>query len=306
MPHEIIQTEHGSKIGDVEFIWARNSKEFLFANSIYIQGSPSIIVDPSATFTYIEELAMSQSVNMVLNTHYHADHRSLNGLFNNVIFASHEADAAAIRDHATYEEFADSDPNSFYSQWRKQFFQKYHISDCPVSQLYKGNELIETDTTQIQLVHIPGHTPGHMALHFKNISTIFISDIDLTPYGPWYANVVSDIEEFKKSVEKVMAIEADYYVTSHGERIYDREKFLEKIKRFHAYFDDRDSKIMDLLNDGPKDLATIASHGIIYRKMLLQDPLKAYFEWLMVEKHLNRLVLNNHLIKDGDLYYIKS
>ena len=143
MSHEIIQTEHGSKIGDVEFIWARNSKEFLFANSIFIQGSPSIIVDPSATFTYIEELAMSQSVNMVLNTHYHADHRSLNGLFNNVIFASHELDAAAIRDHTTYEEFADSDPNSFYSQWRRQFFQKYHISDV-LADIEIDTELFET------------------------------------------------------------------------------------------------------------------------------------------------------------------
>jgi hypothetical protein len=48
MTHEIIPTEYGSRIGDVEFIWARNSKEFLFANSIYIRGNPSFIIDPSA------------------------------------------------------------------------------------------------------------------------------------------------------------------------------------------------------------------------------------------------------------------
>jgi len=57
MSAPIKQTEYGSQIGDVEFIWARNSKEFLFANSIYIRGKPSIIVDPSATFTYIDRLA---------------------------------------------------------------------------------------------------------------------------------------------------------------------------------------------------------------------------------------------------------
>ena len=127
MSKPIIQTEYGSKLGAVEFIWARNSKEFLFANSIYIEGKPSIIVDPSATFTYIEKLAQSRAVDIVLNTHYHGDHRSLNSLFTNVIFAANRLDAPAIRDYKTYEEYADNDPNSFYTAWRKQVFYQYHI-----------------------------------------------------------------------------------------------------------------------------------------------------------------------------------
>lgn len=305
MPAEIKDTEHGNRIGDVEFIWARNSKEFLFANSIYIRGKPSLIIDPSATFTYIEQLATSNSVDVVLNTHYHGDHRSLNGLFKNVIFAAHELDAPAIRDYQTYEKYADTDPNSFYTQWRKDIFYNYHIVDCPVSQLYKGNELIETDTTQIQLIHIPGHTPGHMALYFKNINCLYLSDIDLTPYGPWYANVVSNIDDFIASVEKVMAIKADYYVSSHGERIYNPEKFKEKIDRFYVHFKDRDEKILELLKTGPKEMAHIASEGIIYRKPSLADPLKAYFQYRMVEKHLERLIKQGLVVKQGEMYFLK-
>lgn len=306
MSHEIKQTEHGSQIGDVEFIWARNSKEFLFANSILIKGSPSILVDPSATFTYIDRLAQSHSINIILNTHYHADHRSLNGLFKKVIFASHEKDAPAIRNHVTYEEFADTDQNSFYSEWRHQFFKQYQIQDCPVSQLYKGNETIETDTIQIQLIHIPGHTPGHMALFFKNIRTLFLSDIDLTPYGPWYANVVSDIDQFIASVEKMKKIEADYYITSHGERIYSPEKFQEKINQFYQCFQDRDSKILDSLKSGPKEAAEIASQAIVYRQASLMDPLKAYFQWQMVLKHLDRLVKQGLIQKEGTRFLLAS
>ena len=304
MPAEIKTTDYGTQIGDVEFIWARNSKEFLFANSILIKGSPAIIVDPSATFTYIEQLAMSHSVKIVLNTHCHADHRSLNNLFKEVIFAAHEKDAPAIRDHETYEEFADTDPHSFYSEWRKQFFKQYQIQDCPVSQLYKGHELIETDTTQIQFIHIPGHTPGHMALHFKNINTVFTADIDLTPYGPWYANVVSDIDEFIASVEKMKKIEADYYVSSHGERIYTPEQYQEKIERFGRHFQERDEKILELLKAGPVDLAHIASEGIVYRRPSLADPLKAYFQWQMVQKHLERLIKKGMIRKEGELYLL--
>ena len=111
MSGPIIETPHGSRIGDVEFIWARNSKEFLFSNSIYIRGTPSLIVDPSATFTYLEHLSSSQAVNIVLNTHYHGDHRSLNSLFKKVIFAAHEKDAPAIRSYATYGQWCDDNPH---------------------------------------------------------------------------------------------------------------------------------------------------------------------------------------------------
>lgn len=300
-----IDTTYGSQIGDVEFIWARNSKEFLFANSILIKGKPSIIVDPSATFTYIDALASSKTVDMVLNTHYHGDHRSLNGLFKNSVFASHELDAPAIRSYEVYEKYNDNNPESVYSIWRKMVFEQNHIVDCPVSKLFKGDELIETDTTQIQLVHIPGHTPGHMALWFKNISCLYLSDIDLTPYGPWYANVESNLDDFIQSVKKVKKIEVDHYVTSHGERIYDREKFLEKITRFENCFEDRDNKIIDFLKNGPQIREQIASEGIVYKRLALSDPLKAYFQWQMVGKHLERLIKLKVIEQDGEYYKIR-
>lgn len=303
MSSKIKQTEYGSQIGDVEFIWARNSKEFLFANSVLIKGKPSIIIDPSAIFTYIENLALSHSVEMVINTHFHGDHRSLNGLFKNVIYAAHELDAPAIRDYKIYEKYADADSSSFYAKWLKQVFQKYHIIDCPVSQLYKGNEIIETDTTQVQLVHTPGHTPGHLAFHFKNINTLFLGDIDLTPYGPWYANVVSDIDDFISTVEKIKKIDADYYITSHGERIYDPEIFQEKMERFGQSFIKRDEKILELLKSGPKELIEIAGEGVIYRKGALTDPLKAYFQWQMLQKHLDRLIKKGMVRKENEKYF---
>ncbi len=304
MTAEIKQTEQGSLIGTVEFLWARNSKEFLFANSIFIKGSTSYIVDPSATFTYIEGLAMSHAVDIVLNTHYHGDHRSLNSLFKNVRFAAHELDAPAIRDNMTYEQCADSDQHSFYTEWRKQFFKQYHILDCPVSVLYKGNEVLDTGDEEIELLHLPGHTPGHMALFFRNIKTLFVSDIDLTPYGPWYANVASSIEDFIESVKKIREVEADFYVSSHGERIYDREKFLEKLDRFNRHFFERDEKILDLLKLAPRKIEEFLSEGIVYRRQALVDPLKYYFQWKMIEKHLEKLIKEKKIVLQDNVYYL--
>lgn len=294
----ITDTVHGSRVGDVEFIWAKNSQEFLFSNSIYIRGEQGVIVDPSASFTYIAELASARAVQIVLNTHYHADHRSLNHLFSDVIFASPEADAKAISDFEEYCKIAVDDPQSFYLTWIRDVYKKYKIIDCPVALKLKDGDTLNTGLEKIRIIHIPGHTPGHSALYFENIDTLYTSDIDLTPYGPWYANPVSDIELFKTSIARVRDIQCAAYVTSHGERIYDREKFLERLDRYNEHFAARDEKILEALREKPMEIDELCSRGIVYRKASLVDPLKCFFQLQMVRKHLV-ILKQQGLIKDN-------
>jgi glyoxylase-like metal-dependent hydrolase (beta-lactamase superfamily II) len=308
-------TPYGARIGDVEFIWARNSKEFLFSNSILIHGPgwqhPSgqhdkpVIVDPSASFTYIEQLAQSHRIHMVLNTHYHGDHRSLNHLFTGAIYAAHENDAPAIADFKEYARISVEDQTSFYFEWMQGVFKKYQIVDCPVAVKFKDGDVIDTGSEKIHIVHIPGHTPGHSALYFEKADLLYTADIDLTPYGPWYANIVSDIAAFKKSIQKVRDIQCRYYVPSHGERIYDRERFLEKLERYNAHFASREGKILELLKEKPQDMATLCSHGIVYKQASLIDPLKCFFQLKMVEKHLEDFVKKGVVKEEGGVFLLK-
>lgn len=304
MNQTITQTDHGCRIKDVEFIWAKNSKEFLFSNSILIHGEKPVIVDPSASFTYIEQLAKAHYVNIVLNTHRHGDHRSLNQLFKSAVFACHENDANAISDFAIYAKDADKQSNSFYVQWMQDTFKQYKIVDCMVSMRLNDNDTIDTGSEKIHIIHIPGHTPGHVALFFEKADLLFTSDIDLTPYGPWYAAVVSDINDFKKSIERVKNIECTYYAPSHGERIYDREKFLQKLERFERCFSDREEKILEVLKQEPLNLLHLSSHPIVYRKGSLNDPLKCYFQLRMVEKHLEDLLQRGLIVQDDDRFVV--
>lgn len=304
-PEGFAPTDHGARIGEVEFIWARNSKEFLFSNSILVHGDKPVIIDPSASFTYIEQLAKAHYVRTVLNTHRHGDHRSLNQLFKGVVFAAHEADSPSISDYATYARESDREVNSYYANWTRDVFQKYKIVDCPVSLRLKEGDVIDTGSERIRILHIPGHTPGHIALFFEKADLLFTSDIDLTPYGPWYANVVSDIDAFKKSVARMRDFECRWYVPSHGERVYDREKFLEKIDRFAAAFHEREDKILALLRNESMEIDRLCSTGIVYRQASLIDPLKAYFQFQMVEKHLEDLEKRRLIQKDQNTYSAK-
>ncbi len=293
----IQQTDQGVLIGDVEFVWAKNAKEFFFSNSIVVHEKDVLVVDPSANFSFFEKLAAQNKVSNVLNTHYHIDHRSLNHLFNNAQFMCHELDKMAISSFDNYLQYADQNQDSSYVMWLKGIFSSLEIQKEMIHKTLKDSEYLPTQSVKIKVMHLPGHTPGHIGLLFEDLKTLYISDIDLTPTGPWYANVSSDIDQFLQSIERIRNTKVDYYISSHGERVYEPEKFLEKLERFTQAFQKRDDKILECLTAGSKNLEELSKIGIIYKSSHLQDPLKACFERQMLEKHLSRLVSQNKIIE---------
>lgn len=296
----IKETEQGVLIGDVEFVWAKNAKEFFFSNSIVVHENDVLVVDPSANFSFFEKLAAQNKVRSVLNTHYHIDHRSLNHLFNNAQFMCHELDKKAISSFDNYLQYADQNQDSSYVMWLKGIFSSLEIQKELIHKTLLDGEYLPAQSIKIQVMHLPGHTPGHIGLLFEDLKTLYISDIDLTPTGPWYANVSSDIDQFQQSIERIRNTPVDYYISSHGERVYEPEKFLEKLERFSQAFPKRDDKILEALQNGSKSLEELSQIGIIYKSSHLQDPLKACFERQMIEKHLSRLVSQNKIAQSKD------
>ena len=293
------------KIGPVELIWAKNSKEFVFSNSILIQGERVVLVDPSAHFTYLENLAAQRIVTTVICTHYHGDHHSLSHLFNGVEFAAHRLDAPALRSFEHYHQTIDPDPTSPYSSWARALFQTLHITEVPVTKELEDGDVIATGSEKITIIHLPGHTPGHIGLYFEEADLFFLADIDLTPYGPWYANVVSNIDDYEASLAKVRDLQAAHYVTSHGERVYDRPQYLERLEKFSGILRKRDDDILALIGTGPKTLEDLAAEPIVYRKVHLGDPLKHYFGRQMIDKHCERLLKRGIIHKDSKGRYHK-
>ncbi len=294
---DVQKTSHGIRVGDVEVIWAKNSQEFLFSHSLLIHGENPIIIDPSANFSYIHDIAKSRYVKKVINSHYHGDHRSLNHLFKDVVFSSHRLDASAIRDFNVYLAHATDDATSSYAIWIRETFQKYQIVQSPVSETFEDGTVFDTGTERIHVVHLPGHTPGHCGFYFENADLFFCSDIDLTPYGPWYASPASHLGLWRESLKRATDFIAQSYIPSHGERVYDREQYLEKITRFSQILKTRHEVIQEEFQNHPEITAQeLCGKGIIYRKSAVQDNLKAHFEWMMIQKHIDEIKNNSPVI----------
>lgn len=281
------QTPQGVRIGNIEFLWARNSKEFFFSNSILIHDSKLTVVDPSANFSFLEPLAARKQVAQVINTHYHVDHRSLNSLFRqHAIYLCHPLDEPYMSIE-NYLKSAEAEKASGYVDWLRGIFASLDLRNPYFHPSLEDKTLVPLEDNEVQVIHLPGHTPGHIGLFFHDIDLLFVSDVDLTPLGPWYANIPSSIEDFLTSLERLKNFSCQYYVSSHGARVYDREQFLKKLARFREAFDLREEKLLETLKDHPQSLEELSQVGIIYKKLHLEkDSLKAAFEKQMLAKHL--------------------
>ena len=81
----------------------------------------------------------------------------------------------------------------------------------------------------------------------------FLSDIDLTGFGPYYGDVWSDLDDFEASLVKVRDEHAEHYVTFHHKGVIDgRDAFVEMLDDFHAVIGRR--------HDGDARLPRRAAH----------------------------------------------
>jgi hypothetical protein len=128
-------------------------------------------------------------------------------------------------------------------------------------------------------------------------------DIDLTRFGPWYGNAVSDIEDFRASVQRVIELQPKVGISSH---LIDpvTEDLDNRLKRYLAIFDERENRILENITNGTDTLEKMTHKPTIYPRI----PLPAYlvFEQFMLEKHLELLVRNNKVVEDEGRFSIEK
>jgi glyoxylase-like metal-dependent hydrolase (beta-lactamase superfamily II) len=88
----------------------------------------------------------------------------------------------------------------------------------------------------LQVVHAPGHTPGHIALYAKERSTLFAGDAFFNTFGlnlPVAAST-HDMQQAKSSIQRLSELNFEYALPGHGAPILSRasEKLAEWSRRW--------------------------------------------------------------------------
>ncbi|MHA8065677.1 MBL fold metallo-hydrolase [Aquirufa sp. ROCK2-A2] len=129
-----------------------------------------VIVDPGC-YTYEERLELKNFISeqqielkAILNTHAHIDHvlgvEFIKKEFN-IPFYLHPKEVVILNDAAN----------------RAQVYGFPHYQAADVDVWYTDNEILNFGEMNIQVLFVPGHAPGHVALYLQNESKLIAGDV---------------------------------------------------------------------------------------------------------------------------------
>ncbi len=255
-------------------------------NSVLIRGSSeSALIDPSVSV--VAEGGAPVVVDAVINSHGHEDHLSGNGLFSDARVHIHHDDLPAAQSlDGLMEVFGF--PEHIEAEQRIFFQEEMHYAPRPDAHGFGDGHVFDLGDVSLTAMHLPGHTRGHSGFHIDG-GVFFLSDIDLTGFGPYYGDVWSDLDQFEQSLIDVREVEADYYVTFHQKGIIEgRPLFLEMLDAFHAVIGRRHNEMLDFLAE-PRTVAEMIERRFVYRPHV-DIPFVETVEGRTAKLHLARMV----------------
>jgi glyoxylase-like metal-dependent hydrolase (beta-lactamase superfamily II) len=248
--------------GDVTLLAGPANGAYPSGNTLLVRGaSETVLIDPSVT---VVERGVTVRVDAVVNSHSHEDHVAGNGAFPAARVHVHDADLPGVR---SLEGLLDvyglqGAPRAAFGD---VVVDEFHYAPRPDATGFTDGHVFDIGGgVTIEAVHLPGHTRGHSGFRISG-GVFFLSDIDLTGFGPYYGDAWSDLEDFTDSLARVREEEADTYVTFHHKGVIEgRDAFLRLLDDFTAVIDRRHAAMLDFLAE-PRSLEEMAAHRFVYR-----------------------------------------
>ncbi|MBC2721528.1 MBL fold metallo-hydrolase [Desulfosporosinus sp.] len=278
---------------DLYFVHGKMSGRFPYCNGLMIDSEVKVLVDTGYGRSRIERIIESGKVDVIINTHYHMDHVFGNRYFPHAQIWAHTLDAPALR--STEQFMAYTGLNGSLGP-DPSLFPGGPVS-CEVDKELVNGEVLEFGSISLQVIHAPGHTPGHIALFEQNSGVLFSGDVDLSPFGPWYGNLRSDLEIFIESILRLIDLNPKVLATSHSGIVTDN--ITERLRDYLAKVELRDEQILHYLRV-PQTLEELVNQKIIYHRFPEPQRLYRFFEEVMIRKHLQ------YLIKQGRVYELNQ
>lgn len=246
----------------VSVLVGENNGKYPSGNSVLVRGAAeSLIIDPSVTV--VEKGGAPVNVDAVVNSHSHEDHMPGNGLFLESRVHIHHDDLPGAKDIGGL-----MDVYGLQGEAREKFtaevIDEFNYTPRPDAEGFNDGHVFDLGGINVEAMHLPGHTRGHSGFRIDG-GVFFLSDIDLTGFGPYYGDVWSDLEQFDESLRIIRDVEADWYVTFHHKGVIEgREAFLKLLDGFHAVIDIRHQAMLEYLVE-PHTLDEMMLHRFVYR-----------------------------------------
>ena len=257
-------------------------------NSVLVRGDgEAVIIDPSVTVVAMG--GAPARVDAMITSHGHEDHLPGTGLFTEARVHIHAADRHVLDDPGHM-----LDAYQLTGEARAEFHESimttFNYAPRPDAEGFHDGHVWSLGGVDVEAVHLPGHTAGHSGFRISE-GVFFLSDIDLTGFGPYYGDTWSSLDDFEASLVKVRDEEAEFYVTFHQKGVIEgRERFLEMLDAYHSVIHRRHTNMLEFLAE-PRTIADMVSHRFVYRptvEMSFCDSIEGRTATLHVARMLER------------------
>jgi glyoxylase-like metal-dependent hydrolase (beta-lactamase superfamily II) len=100
-----------------------------------------------------------------------------------------------------------------------------------IDQKLKGKEeILKFGAEELHCLHTPGHTPGSISIYLDRDGKRVLFGQDI--HGPFHKAFNSDIEAWKKSMQVLLALDADILCEGHFGIFQPKEKISDYIERY--------------------------------------------------------------------------
>lgn len=289
------------KFGRLVFIPGINEGRYPFCNSLFIDDEKKVIIDPGSDEAVLTNLHRKDGIDIIINSHYHEDHFTYNYLFPEAELYVHKNEVTCYQSIESFLDYAGLTGTAFEHQWRDNIINTFHYRERIPSLLFHDGDILNFGETNMEVIHTPGHTSGHCSFHFPDEKVLFLGDLDLSQFGPWYGDRVSDIDKTIESVYKLMNIPADIFISSHEMGVIEGT-ISDLAEQYLGVINTREDDILHYLNK-PQRLDEIIQQWIIYKKP--REPLWLYefMEGATIRKHLDRLMKKGKVGFTGGTYH---
>jgi len=155
---------------------------------------------------------------------------------------------------------------------------------CPMCHLKPTETVVEGDLIQVgdyrfQVLHTPGHAPGHMSLYDPGKRLLLAGDI-VGEMVAWYTPSSGGAAAYLESLDKVETLDINLILPSHGDLIKDSLKGIQKMKDKIL---EKEKIIMEVLQEGEKTFGD-------FLDIFFPSPAVQFFPGIpILESHLQKL-----------------
>lgn len=293
------------ELGPLRFLRQSQQGRYPYCHSLLLLGSEPALLDPGADKDFFRELAGQGLVQTVFLSHYHEDHRKYLYLFPEAEVWVPAREAPAFASLATLWEYMGVD-SALYRQYLEEVLvPEFRLQPLQHFKGFAAGEEIRLGSLRLVIWPAPGHTPGHSCFYFPEQGIIYLADLDLTPFGPWYGDAASDVELLWQSLLQVESCPARIFLTAHGQGIFSAAAARAALPRYRQVIRDREAELLRLLTR-PRTLEDLVAARLIYRPGLQPVFVYEHMERQMIRQHLRWLERQGRIRQPEEGWYVAS